>query len=138
MVPSMELLANYLHLARASGSRRRPDVRTRLLVLAAVTAAYGSLDRIAAYCRQLVLQHNPHHMIGRWATVTAALEEEDFLHFLRHLERRYPCEQAERMLATLGFELTNERNAYYSDEEYAASLLNITTDRLSELFGSEG
>lgn len=135
MVPSMELLANYLHLARASGARRRPDVRTRLLVLAAVTAAYGSLDRIAAYCRQLVLQHNPHHMIGRWKTVAAALAEEDFLHFLRHLERRYPFEQAERMLATLGFELTNEREAYYSDEEYAASLLNITTDQLTELFG---
>ena len=84
-----------------------------------------------------LLNSNPHHMIGRWATVTAALEEEDFLHFLRHLERRYPCEQAERMLATLGFELTNERDAYYSDEEYAASLLSISTERLTELFGNE-
>ena len=137
MVPSMELLATYLHLARASGARQRPEVRARLLVLAAVAAAYGSLDRIAAYCRQLVLQHNPHHLIGRWETVAAALSEEDFLHFLRHLEHRYPREQAERMLATLGFEMTNERDTYYSDEEYAASLLSITQDRLTELFGSE-
>ncbi len=135
MLPSMDLLANYLHLARASGARRRPDVRARLLVLAAVAAAYGSLDRIAAYCRQLVLEHNPHHMIGRWETVEMALSEEDFLHFLRHLERRYPLEQAERMLKTLGLDLLNERNAYYSDEEYAASLLNISQDRLTELFG---
>ena len=135
MVPSMELLANYLYLARASGTRQRPEVRARLLVLAAVAAAYGSLNRIAAYCRQLVLQHNPHHLIGRWETVADALTEEDFLHFLRHLERRYPLERVERMLVTLGFQLTNERDTYYSDEEYAASLLNITTDRLSELFG---
>lgn len=131
----MNLLANYLHLARASGARRRPDVRTRLLVLAAVAAAYGSLDRVAAHCRQLVLEHNPHHMIGRWETVSTALAEEDFLHFLRHLERRYPLEQVERMLENLGIDLMNERDAYYSDEEYAASLLNITTERLTELFG---
>jgi len=51
------------------------------------------------------------------------------------LERRYPFEQVESMLATLGFELTNERDAYFSDEEYAASLLNITPDVLTELFG---
>ncbi len=138
MVPSMELLAKYLHLARASGARQRPEVRARLLVLSAVAAAYGNLDRVAAYCRRLVLEHNPRHLIGSWDTVAAALADEDFLHFLRHLERRYPCEQAETMLATLGFELTNERNAYYSDEEYAASLLNITTDRLAELFGDAG
>jgi hypothetical protein len=106
-----------------------------LLVLAAVAAAYGSLDRIAAHCRQLVLEHNPYHMIGRWETVSTALAEEDFLHFLRHLERRYPLERVERMLETLGIDLMNERNAYYSDEEYAASLLNITTERLTELFG---
>lgn len=135
MVPSMELLANYLHLARASGARRRPDVRTRLLVLAAVAAAYGSLNRIAAYCRQLVLQHNPRHIIGRWETVADALADEDFLHFLRHLERRYPFERVERMLVELGFDLTNERETYYSDEEYAAALLNVGTDRLTELFG---
>jgi hypothetical protein len=135
MLPSMHLLASYLHLARASGMRRRPDVRVRLLVLAAVAAAYGSLGRIAAHCRQLVLEHNPRHTIGRWETVELALSEEDFLHFLRHLEKRYPLEQAERMLNTLGLDLVNERNAYYSDEEYAASLLNITQERLTELFG---
>ena len=84
---------------------RRPEVRIRLLVLAAVAAAYGSLDRIAAHCRQLVLEHNPRHMIGRWETVEIALAEEDFLHFLRHLERRYPLEQAEQMLTTLGIAL---------------------------------
>lgn len=131
----MHLLASYLHLARASGMRRRPEVRTRLLVLAAVAAAYGSLDRIAAHCRQLVLEHNPRHMIGRWETVEIALAEEDFLHFLRHLERRYPLEQAEQMLTTLGIDLLNERKTYYSDEEYAASLLNTTQERLTELFG---
>ncbi len=136
MVPSMELLARYLHLARASGARQRPEVRVRFLVLAAVAAAYGSLNRIAAYCRQLVLEHNPHHLIGRWDSVPEALADEDFLHFLRHLERRYPSEQAERMLESLGFELANERDAYYSDEEYAASLLNVSQERLGELFGS--
>ena len=132
----MELLANYLHLARASGARQRPDVRARLLVLAAVAAAYGSLDRIAAYCRQLVLEHNPHHMIGRWETVELALTEADFVHFLRHLERRFPFEKVEGMLESLGLDVANERDAYFSDEEYAASLLNTSLDLLTQRFGA--
>ena len=135
MLPSMELLTKYLYLARASGARRRPEIRTRFLVLAAVAAAYGSLDRVAAYCRQLVLEHNPRHMIGRWETTAEALAEQEFVHFLRHLERRYPEERVETMLVTLGFELGNERDAYYSDEEYASALLNVTMERLTELFG---
>lgn len=75
-------------------------------------------------------------MIGRWPTLETALEDEDFAHFLRHLQRRYPPERAERMLASLGIERAQERAAYYSDEEYAAALLGVTLASLDE-FGTE-
>ncbi len=135
MSASTELLGTYLHLAQASQSRRRPHIRDRLLVLAAVVATRSGLARIAAYCRRLVLEHNPRHVIGRWETVAAALAEPEFLHFLRHLERRFPPEQAESMLGSLGIERGREREAYFTDEEYAAALLKVTPATLDELFG---
>ena len=75
----------YLHLARASELRRRPQVRDRLLVIAASIAERCKLGRIAAYCRHRVLKHNPGHLIRRWPTIAEALDESDFLHFLKQL-----------------------------------------------------
>jgi hypothetical protein len=126
------LLSVYLHLAQASRQRRRPHVRDRLLVLAATMAATMQLDHLAAYCRQLILEHNPHHLIGHWPTVLAALETEDFHSYLRQLQRRFPQERAERMLESLGIELGRERESYYSDYEYAAALLGTTPDQIDE------
>jgi hypothetical protein len=131
----IRLLGVYLHLARASELRRRPHVRDRLFVLAAVIASDAGLPRVAAYCRHRVLQHNPHHMIRRWPNLAEALEDPDFIYFLRHLQRRFPPEKAERMLEKLNIEMGRERDAYYTDEEYAASLLGTTPDALESLFG---
>ena len=38
--------------------------------------------------------------------------------------------KAERMLAELGIEMARERDAYYDDVEYAASLLDVTYEQL--------
>ena len=129
-------LAMYIHLARASEARKRLHVRDRLLIIAAVLAARNGLPRIAAYCRQRILAHNPHHLIKRWDTVFQAAGDPEFVHFLRHIERRYPPEKAEGMMESLGLELGRERETYYSDEEYAAALLGVSEDELEELFGS--
>lgn len=133
MSQPIDILALYLHLATASEKRRRPHVRDRLLVIAASIAARCDMPRIAQYCRSKILEHNPHHLIGRWDTVEAALEDSDFLHLLRSVQRRYPQERAERLLETLGIERGAERQAYYSDEEFAASLLGITWKELDTL-----
>lgn len=131
----MEPLAVYLHLARASELRRRTHVRDRLLIMAAVIASELGLARIAAYCRCRVLEHNPQHLLHRWPTIEAAVEDDEFRHFLRHLSRRYPPERAEQMLSTLEIERGHERDVYFSDEEYAAALLGVSLDKLDELFG---
>lgn len=136
MAASTELLGIYLHLAQASHRRQRPHVRDRLLVLAAVVASRSELPRIAAYCRKLILEHNPRHMVGNWPSVGIALGQDDFLHFLKHLERRFPRETAERMLGTLDIEMGRERETYFSDEEYAAALLNVSESDLTDLFGA--
>lgn len=132
----MELLGVYLHLARASELRRRPQVRDRLLILAGAVAARRGLARVAAYCRHRVLEHNPHHLVGNWPGLEEALQDPDFQFFLRQLLRRYPQEKAERMLSSLGIDMARERATYYSDEEYAAALLGASTDELDRMFGA--
>jgi hypothetical protein len=74
-------------------------------------------------------------MIGRWESLEAALEDADFLSVLRSIQRRYPQEKAERLLANLDIERGRERDAYYDDEEYAAALLGTTPEELNQLFG---
>jgi hypothetical protein len=132
MSEPVDILAVYLHLASASQRRRRLHVRDRLLVIAASIAAMARLPRIAAYCRRQILEHNPQHLIRRWDTVEQALQEPDFLHLLRSVQRRYPQEKAERLLDTLGIDRARERHAYYSAEEYAASLLGVSIEQLSD------
>jgi transposase len=136
MFVSIDLLGVYLHLARASALRRRPQAADRFLILAGSVASWLKLPRIAAYCRWQVLEHNPHHLLGHWESLEEALTDEDFLHFFRQLHRRYPQEKAERMLSTLDIEMARERETYYSDEEYAASLLGTDVVTLDEMFGT--
>ena len=108
-----------------------------VLLLAGSTALDLSLRPIAEYCRQLVLDHNPNHLMRRWSTFQEAAGDEEFQCFVRQLQRRYPQEKAERLLQSLGVELGNERQAYFSDYEYAAALLGTTPDSLDRMFGDQ-
>jgi hypothetical protein len=134
MQDHVDTLAIYLHLARASERRRRPHVRDRLFVMSAVAATKAGLPRIAAYCRQAVLDSNAQHLIRRWPTVAIALRDEEFRHFLTHLEKRYSRENAEQLLQSLAIERGHERETYYSDEEYAAGIVGISLEALQELY----
>jgi hypothetical protein len=137
MSEPVDILGLYLHLAHASQRRNRPHARDRMLVLAGAVASRMRLHRISAYCRHKILEHNPHHVIGHWNTIDAALEDPEFLYLLKSLQRRYPLEKAERLLDSLGIERGHERDAYFSDEEYAGALLGCTTDTLDQMFGSD-
>jgi hypothetical protein len=132
MSPPIELLGSYLHLARAAELRRQPLVRDRVLLLAAVIAAQIDLAPIAAACRRKILEHNAGHLIGRFSTVSSALQEEDFQSLVAQLSSRYGPEHVERLIAQLGIERGREREAYGSDGEYAASLLGLKWDDLSQ------
>ena len=130
-------LALYLHLARASELRRRPLVRDRLLVIAAAAATRVDLPRIAALCRSKILSHNAGHMFRRWETVEAAMETDDFDLYLKQMERRFPPEKAEQMLQSLGVDISGERDVYYDDEEYAASIWGLSPSDLANMFPSD-
>ena len=134
MSDPIELVSLYLHLAKAAWRRLHMPDRDRMLVISAVNSERIGLRRIAAYCRTLILENNPGHMLRRWPTVADAIVDSDFQHFLKQLQRRFPQERAEVMLADLNIDRSNERHAYYNDEEYAASVLGVNLQWLQENF----
>ena len=130
----MTQLAIYLHLARAASHRLRPMAQVRLLLMAAIVAYQLKLLRISAACRAKMLELTSNHMMRRWPTISDALDDPDFRHFLHQVERKYPLEKAEKMMTGLNIDTANERDAYFSDEEYAASLLGVSLSSL-DTFG---
>lgn len=132
MADSSYQLGVFLHLAQASLRRRRPLVRDRMLLLAAVVATNMQMPKLAWYCRHEILKHNPRHLIGRWASVGEALIDDEFAGLLRNVRRRYPVERAERLLESLGIEIANERATYFSDAEYAAGILGLDSSAFQE------
>jgi hypothetical protein len=108
-------------------------VRDKLLVLAGVQAEEMGLEPISALCRHRILAHNARHLVRRWPTLTDALEDERFQSYLKQLKRRYSHEKIEHMLDSLGIELGRERDAYFSDLEYAAALLDTQPEKIDDL-----
>lgn len=136
MTAPIDLLASYLHLARAAALRRQPLVRDRVLLLAGVIAAQIDLAPIAAACREQILSHNPRHLIGRWPTIAGALAEEDLQSLISQLSTRYGPERVEQLVAQLHIERGQERAVYASDGEYAAALLGMDWNGLLRRFGA--
>lgn len=131
MPEAIQTLAVYLHLARASGQRRQPLAKDKLLILAAAAAAESGLDEVSAYCRRAVLRHNPQHLLREWPTIEDALAAADFQAFLKKLRREYSSERAEHLLDSLGIQVADERRSYFSDHEYAVALLGHTPESIA-------
>lgn len=123
MSQPIDLLATYLHLAKAAWKRLQMQDRDRLLVISGFIAARMQLPRISDHCRALILANNPGHMMRKWDDFESAIDDSDFQHFLKQLQRRFPQERAEIMLANLGIDRANERQLYRDDEEYAAAVI---------------
>lgn len=127
-------LGVYLHLARENERRQRQPERDRMLLLAGVIASEMQLTSVAGYCRTEILRNNPGHILRRWNTIQKALHDDLFQSFLKQVKRRHPSEHAERTLSSLGIELANERETYYSNAEYAAAILGKTPNELDALY----
>ncbi len=137
MAQADQLLGMYLHLARASKVRRQPMVRTRLLLMAAVQAEEMGLEEISALCRHKILSQNPRHLVRRWPTIGEALGHDAFQTHLKQLRRRYSREKIEHMMHSLGIEMGRERAAYFTDQEYAAALLDTKVEAIAAVLAED-
>ncbi len=94
---NQRLVVLYLQLAEAAAGRQAVDTRNRLLLLAGRSAHASGWADEAAFCRQLVLTTNPHHLIGNHSSFGDALESADYRAFDRQLQRNCPQEKAEHL-----------------------------------------
>lgn len=94
-------MLTYATLAAASGQRQQSLGRNRLLVLTAASACRAGWLDVAERCRQLVLNDNPRHLIGKSPTVADALRDADFQAYLKQQERLCGYERAEHLLEQL-------------------------------------
>lgn len=117
-------MLTFVKLAGVSQSRQQLGPRDKFLVLGAVAAARANHPAVAARCRELVLAHNPAHLVKRYETIETAVQDNEFQVFLKQLARFCSYEKAEHHLAQLDIstELPNI-SAKLSAEEYALLLL---------------
>ncbi len=64
-----------------------------------------------------------------------ALQDSDFIHFLRQLRRKMPLEAAEVQLIATGYQCNAQRPDYADDKEYVAAIMGIDSKWLDEHFG---
>jgi hypothetical protein len=104
----------YVRLAEVSQRKQQLIGRDKLLVVAAAAACRAGWIDVGERCRQLVLEHNPAHLIGTFPTVADALRSSDFTPLLNQLERMCGYERAEFLVSELGLEAEpqeEDRNA---------------------------
>lgn len=88
----------YIKLAGISQDRQQLGPRDKFLVLAGAAACQSGWPTVAERCRELVLTHNPAHLIRHYPSFEAAWGVPDFQTYLKQVERFCPYEKAEHLL----------------------------------------
>jgi hypothetical protein len=122
-------MLSYIRLADVSERKRQQIGRDRLLVLAAAAACRAGWPDVAETCRNLVLKHNPAHLIANFATVSDALRSADFLPLLKQHERLCGYERAEFLVDDLGLESLSAKEGNKTAGQLALDLLSSLPDR---------
>jgi len=101
----------YVRLADVSQRKQQLIGRDKLLVLAAAAACRAGWIDVGQRCRELVLEHNPAHLIGTFPTAADAVRSSDFTPLLNQLERMCGYERAEFLVSELDLEARPEDGA---------------------------
>jgi hypothetical protein len=114
----------FVKLAGVSQSREQLGPRDKFLVLAGVAASRADHPAVAQRCRELLLAHNPSHLLKRYETIEQALQDAEFQTYFRQVSRFCSYEKAEHHLSQLDIstDLPNI-SAKLSPEDYALLLL---------------
>jgi len=119
-------MLTFIKLAGVSQSRQQLSPRDKFLILAAVAATRALHPAVAARCRELVLAHNPAHLVKHHATIEEALKDAEFQAFLKQLARFCSYEKAEHHLSQLDIAVALPNiSSQLSAEEYALLLLGL-------------
>ncbi|MFN0055082.1 MAG: hypothetical protein ACKV0T_23155 [Planctomycetales bacterium] len=114
----------FAKLAGLSQDRQQLGPRDKFLILAGTAALRAGWPAVAERCRELILSHNPRHLIGQSASFADALRNDDFQVFLRQAEKFCSYEKGEHLLSQNDLTPDLPRtSARFSPGEYALLLL---------------
>jgi hypothetical protein len=120
----------FVKLAGVSQSRDQLAPRDKFLVLAGVAASRAGHPAVAQRCRELLLAHNPAHLLKRYEKIGEALGDAEFEAYLRQVSRFCSYEKAEHLLSQLDISTELPKlSAKLSAEEYALLLLGHSPGR---------
>jgi len=88
----------FAQLASVAARKQQPIGRDRFLVLTGVAATRAGWPNVAACCHDLITAHSPQHVVGHYSSFADALRDDEFLPFLRQVERFCSTERAEHLL----------------------------------------
>lgn len=91
----------FVKLAGIAQSKQQLLQRDKFLLLGGAAACHAGWLAVADRCRQLVLAHNPAHLIGHYETFAEALRDESFQTYFKQLTRFCSYERAEHFLTEL-------------------------------------
>lgn len=109
--------------------------RDRALVIAGTCAALMQMKSIESFCRALILQNNRGHMIGKWESFSDAIEDGDYQLLLRKVRQKLSEDKARELLTELEYDCQVRKEHCKTNEEFAAAVLGVDVDWLSENFG---
>ena len=131
----LDELVLFIRLAQGFKERLKLQDRDRALVLAASCASLNQMPTVAEFCRRLILQNNHGHMVRKWTSMAYALDDPDFIHFLKQIRRKLPVEAAESKLIELEYYCDVRREDYDDDTAYVAAVMGVDAEWLDEHFG---
>jgi len=91
------LLRVYEELASRFTRQNEPRFRDHCLVLAADAALSAQRPQDAERLRQRLLQHNPHHLLRPFASMTEAMQAPDVQEYIGDLRRQWPPEFVQKL-----------------------------------------
>jgi hypothetical protein len=116
-------MVTFVKLAAISQDRQQLPQRDKFLLLAGAAACEGGFSEVADRCRELVLQHNPRHLVGGYPSLADALCDADYVGFHTQLLRFCSYEQGEHLLAQQGLATGLPTPDSVSPRDYSLLLL---------------
>ncbi len=105
----------YFQLAELSQQKNQLHPRDKFLILTGMEACKTGYLDIANRCQEIILNHNPNHLVKKYSSFADAMRDEDFLTFAGSLEKQF-CnrEQAEHLL----YQAANQKEDQESQAQY--------------------
>ncbi len=91
------MLRVYEELANRFVKQNEPRFRDHCLVLAADAALSSNRPEDAERLRQQLLQHNPHHLLRPFASMSEAMQAPDVQEYVADLRRQWPPEFVQKL-----------------------------------------